>query len=358
MDELLSLVSLQRVQPCRHTRERDCRPLMCAIPQFAEFLLELLSGGGTLLIFPAKTGNCMSTIWKSIAWIVATTAFHGFALLHPATAQAGDFVWAFCDNCQTRAHFENAASTMQTQEGDAEIYVGNRSTGVVFLVSVTATRGPSVATSVPRSNGALQGRGSALSTGGYEPNARPGALFVHVNWSMPESEAFNSEFRVIVAAYKKEPMWTRYPEGNDGFDSFLGRDQEAVNVFVLGFYTQNNPSWAQQEISGNLLRSLANAFGASEGKGPAVCIVFKNGDSACFQLNVADPLNGTRYIAGTAKDIDGNTISESGGVGGEHAPTTTVRPESGNLVRFSTSGSAHYLVCSRVGGILLECYID
>src|SRR5690606_16202430 len=76
--------------------------------------------------------------------------------------------------------------------------------------------------------------------------------------------------------------------------------------------------------AGRILQGrLKNRFG----RGPSGCVVFRNGGSACIQINILAP--GTwRVLEGTAMDIDGNpiavpsydTIRNGGGLG------LTIRP--------------------------------
>jgi len=271
--------------------------------------------------------------------------------------------WTFCDGCATKAQFQNAAVGWMTHTGDEEVEVGNRVTGVVYRVSVSASQNPGVPAAAPVAPMTTSSTVAVNDTGVVndsvdisQTQAVGGPLYVTVNWSLAESAQFNLEFMKMVSLYKKEAIWVPAPPGDGGFGSFSGMDQESVDNLVFLTYTSANPSWQHDEINGNLLESLMNALEIAMGKGPTVCVVFNNGDSACFQLNPIDPRNAIRYINGTAKDANGHKLPDSpGGVGGGGSFSTTVQHSGVDVLLFTTPGSAHWLSCGYVGGVLIEC---
>lgn len=113
--------------------------------------------------------------------------------------------------------------------------------------------------------------------------------------------------------------------------------------------------------AGRILQGqLKNRFG----RGPSGCVVFRNGDSACIQINILAP--GTwRVLEGTAMDIDGNpiavpsydTIRNGGGLGlaiRQGPPslgTTGWTPVGGSMAGL-------WLVCVSTNGVIDYCYVS
>lgn len=124
--------------------------------------------------------------------------------------------------------------------------------------------------------------------------------------------------------------------------------------------TAKYPNWQQGELGGNPLKGLMNQIKASEGKGPSICQVFLNGDVACYQLNLAAP-SAIRYITGTAKNGDGESIDDGSGIGSGGGVSTEVRNVPGNpggsRYRLGNGGS-FWLFCSYHNGELVSCYVE
>lgn len=115
-------------------------------------------------------------------------------------------------------------------------------------------------------------------------------------------------------------------------------------------------------MSPALIRTLWNALEQHNGKGPTGCIVFRNGDSACFQINPLAP-GAPRVIAGTVKDINGNSIPASVQTvpnGGERG--LAVEPNTPSYGRTSwgpvAGGGSWWLICSTQGGKPTGCYAE
>jgi len=298
----------------------------------------------------------MKAVINIIEMSIRIVGVVAIALLVSKDVFASDGVWVFCNNCSTVNQFESAAVGAMDRTGYIEFEVANMNSGVVWRVAVTGTRLPGVPTGTDPVGVMSQGPAEKFTSADQLPDAVPtGPVYVNIDWSFPESDAVNDAFRRIVAIFKKDPLWVSAPDGSNGFSSFYGRDPEAVNTLVFETYTQNNPSWQASEIP-SLSEGLVNALKSHFGRGPTVCVAFENGDAACFQLNPMDPKNAIVYIDGSAKDINGNALHEPGGVGGGSGVSTVVRLESGNIARFTTAGSAHYIVCGYVGGKLVNCY--
>jgi hypothetical protein len=146
---------------------------------------------------------------------------------------------------------------------------------------------------------------------------------------------------------------------SNAFDSLSTAEQNMVII--------SQRLWAQEVLSNpgfanfapSATTGLLNAIKAYFGRGILISIVLKNGDVATFEINPMDP-NAARYVKGSAKDRDGNSLPDlsnpigSGGSGSVGVTTATggSRPATSYSV-----GNYYWLVCSYVGSILQGCYV-
>lgn len=118
------------------------------------------------------------------------------------------------------------------------------------------------------------------------------------------------------------------------------------------------------EVTTSWFTSLINALKNRFGRGPSGCVVFRNGDSACIQINILAP-GAWLVLEGTAMDIDGNpiavpsydTIRNGVGLG------LTIRqgpPSLGTTGWTPVGGSMAglWLVCVSTNGVIDYCYVS
>lgn len=98
---------------------------------------------------------------------------------------------------------------------------------------------------------------------------------------------------------------------NGYFSSFADAQQKIgiVDAMLNAALVANNPGYRNDEISRSFLTSLWSILGHMYGRGPGGCIIFDNGDSACFQINIMLP-GAARTLRGSAKDINGKPLEE------------------------------------------------
>lgn len=89
-----------------------------------------------------------------------------------------------------------------------------------------------------------------------------------------------------------------------------------------------------------------------------MCIIFHNGDSACFQLNAAGGANATRYVNDTAKDIDDTPLHAEGGIGGGGSGVGVERDRPSTPFVTFGGGGGGFIVCTYQGGVLSGCYVE
>lgn len=297
--------------------------------------------------------------------------------INTANAQynSSDPEWILCANCTSDSQFRAAAVARAPERTGEYFYaVGNTNTGVLKYVDVFKTMPGEIPRSLkdPQSqvlSRELGGMGSVgflavegdVVTVSEDPEelealvqAVGGSGHVFVSSASPAEQ---QQFGAIVNV-SKNSIIVSAPAGY-GFSSFRGAQMEIVSPFLYSAMAAGaNPAWQAGEIP-SLWKGLFNALKALNGKGPTACIVYQNGDSACYQLNILDK-NAARYITDSAKDANGNLIPASGGIGGGGSDAglnvLLSRPVGGYTSW--NRGSSRYLVCGYVGGQLVSCYVE
>lgn len=167
------------------------------------------------------------------------------------------------------------------------------------------------------------------------------------------------QFEAMVSVSANSVLFSA-PSGYSWFESFNSAMENMAQVSSVAWAAldNNNPNWAGTVFEPSRRQTLWNVLGMIFGKGPSACIVFYNGDAACFQVNPMAP-SAARYIEGTAKDINGDPIASpggglpnGGGLGVNVHPNT---PRTG-YTGWNLGLGRWYLVCSMVGGKLIGCY--
>jgi hypothetical protein len=152
------------------------------------------------------------------------------------------------------------------------------------------------------------------------------------------------------------------PDNSTGyFDSYLSSYNQyhpALDSIIFTALTINNPAWTAQSMFG-LWAVLRNFWG----KGPVGCVVFANGDSACFQVNPMAP-GASRVLANSAKNIDGEAISISGDSpilnGGDTSVSVANESPSSGYVSYSMGGGFEkpIVTCVRVNDTVERCTVQ
>lgn len=291
--------------------------------------------------------------------------------VRPAVAQQ----WLLCSNCTTSTQFQAAALARAPERtGEFNYAVGNPYTGVMNYVLVVKTMPGEVplgGTDGPQKLNLLRGAVAMGSVGlltvedsavTVPENTRELSVMVQAAsgtasaYVSAASAAEQQQFGAIVKVSRNSVMVTA-PNAY-GFDSFRGAQMEVVSPFLYSSMAAGaNPAWQAAEIP-SLWKGLFNALKALDGKGPTACIIYRNGDSACYQMNIMDK-NAARLITDSAKDAEGNLIPASGGVGGGGGGGLNVQPNrpSPGYISWSRGGSS-YLICGYIGGKLHSCYIQ
>jgi hypothetical protein len=278
-------------------------------------------------------------IWKTLL---------ALPLLWMSTAQVAQAQdWLLCDSCSTTADYESVALDAAPAIPNSQYYyaVANTQTGDFHYVEVIYHQRDG---DVPASH----------------PSEPHGVSSVQsssdLNYSVGSVEASSEEkaqFAAIVQLSRNEIL-VAAPDGIDGLGSFYGAQPEILGPYLWVKKSAQNPAWQSNAIGSNWVIALWNALKAADGKGPSACIVFQNGDSACYQLNPLDR-NAPRYINGTAKTIDGQPLEESGGIGGG-SPLEIYNPDPGVYAwgRSSFPSYSLWLFCAYVGGKLDHCWTE
>lgn len=288
--------------------------------------------------------------------------------VRPAEAQE----WIICSNCTTDSQFQAAAlARTPNRTGEYSYAVGNPNTGVMKYAYVFRTLPGEIPRSVTEPKTTmlsleLQAQGSVGFITNEEPavtvSEDPKELANLIQAFGGSENAFvydasaadQQQFGAIVNVSRNSVLVTA-PNGY-GFESFHGAQMEMVSPFLYSAMAAGaNPAWQAAEIP-SLWKGLFNALKSLHGKGPTACIIYNNGDSACYQMNILDK-NAALYITDSAKDADGNLIPTAGGIGSGGGLNVGPNLPSLGFITWSR-GSSAYLICSYVGGKLHSCYVE
>lgn len=258
--------------------------------------------------------------------------------------------WILCDTCQSSTDFEQVAlqNSPAAPNSTYLFAVGNTISGKLRFVEVTTFNEGG-----PGGGGVDPLRAHPTKPSGRKDRISTSSVVFQV--VSVEADAEDEQmFQEIVHQASDEPVAPPPPESwGESFDSFASLNLQLVSKYLWAFKTAHDPTW-QARATTSLFKALWNALESVRGKGPSACMVFRNGDSACFQLNpLAD--SAARYISGTAITITGIDIpsAPSGGGLGDGEPLTLHN----NLNEYRwTNGEELWLVCAKQGGTLLGCY--
>lgn len=254
-------------------------------------------------------------------------------LMTAGAAQAEE--WVFCDTCDVAADF-NAAAVAKASgaSGYQEFWVGNTISFKLYRVQTYT----SLDNEAPASGGGGTPVTSIVSS--YRETA-------------PTEEHFGELFTLIMVEVEDRGRPTVLPIKQGGFGSFAGRDNSLLSAFLWSQWGHiyNRP---QSNLPQTVIAKLFQA--ASGVLKFRVCVIFQNGDFACFYVPTSQDAQ-AEYENGTARDKDNVPIGPTGGTGGRY---NTV-PVSPNNTRYGPIGYASsgylYLSCTFINGKLVECTV-
>lgn len=173
-------------------------------------------------------------------------------------------------------------------------------------------------------------------------------------YSSSLSAGEKAEVGSLIDISKKEMMIV-LPD-NGYFDSFAGRNREAVSLQLIDSMSDAHPGWLLRNLKSAVRKILMDRLARQIGRDVQVCGIFNNGDSACFEVNTVAP-SADKFIAGSAKDKTGAKLADAGGGGGSGLNVNYNPPEVGFGGRGSSGRTGElWLFCSSIGGKLVSCY--
>ena len=276
--------------------------------------------------------------------------------------------WVFCDACATDAQFATAAkSRVGTSTGEFTIHVGNTLTGRLHLVVVASRRDgqmpygntPIESTAAHTTAGSELTERQARATGADTPQ---GTVYqIVLNHRL--SAAAEAQFFDIVQVMKSgsvlvedhgEPLPLPI---QSGFDSFDGRNQSMLRDWLWetqgkNFFDTRPEAPLSDAVIAELYAQAAKELGSY-----TKCVIFNNGDIACFKVPFMRTAEAP-YVNGTAVDRDGNMIPGAGyGGGGFGAVRINGSTSRYGRIGYSSHG-ALWLFCAFVNGKLDHCWVE
>lgn len=289
------------------------------------------------------------------------TVLLGFVLCL-STNKANAEATFICNTCNTSADYEMAAISVSPDVPNSRYYyqIGNTITKTFYFVEVVIPqREGDVPASVPiRDVDQLQSAETVFesrSTDEIVQAMHEGSINAE---AVEASAADKEEFAHMVRISENQVMFSA--GSNLGLDSFVGSDTIVISNAIWAAMTAANPGWQNKYVGfwGALWRALQTHFG----KGPSGCIVFTNGDNACYQVNPMHK-DAAMYLKDSAKRMDGTPIPTTEGIGGggsDSGMDVMQYNHGGNSgYAYRTSGSTGWmwLFCSSQGGVIISCEI-
>jgi len=165
------------------------------------------------------------------------------------------------------------------------------------------------------------------------------------------SEPERLQFRDVVRISRDQVFFV--PDNSTGifssFDTAYYDYKAQLDQAIRIALTTQNPLWQGTHLSG--LQQLLNTLEALFGRGASGCVLFANGQIACFQVNILYP-GAPRYLAETGFNANGEPILEDGMAGGGLG--VDVFPGNDEIT-YRINGSLA-MRCGYVMGQLQDCY--
>lgn len=286
-------------------------------------------------------------------------------------AQVPQDLWdvVLCPNCTNVTEFESVAHDLAGEQfnGERHVLVTNPHTSTSRIVTIINTppgelpMGQPADGALPAPTGMLLPLTSDRSdfirfarTPEEGAQARISSLII---MSRAPTTGEDAEIGAIIEL-SREDLIIVLPHTPNYYGSFTGRNSEAIALLLNGKMIEHHPGWASAMLSRRTRKALGERLKMIFGKGPQICAIFNNGDSACFEPDPGMP-SVENYIEGSAKDVDGNAVPGSGGGGGGLSVSQAYRPLGGWAAAGSSGGSGEaWLICSYQGGKLIGCYVQ
>jgi hypothetical protein len=263
--------------------------------------------------------------------------------------------WILCPTCTTEAGFENAAlqkAQSRMRDGKYLYSVGNPLTEQMMHVEVTIAPFDVVplswedASYLNESDDGV-GQQSIFVTGVEMQASSSGGSTVSIPATPAEQQTFSSAVRL-----SSKSLLMNHSTSVAGHESFAAARPENLGPMLHSYMTAMFPGWMNSSIS------LSGALKLFFGKGPHGCVIFTNGDSACYQF--PDPRSGNSvvYIEGTAQNAQGEPIAGSGigaggsGGGGDPVPMGYVGD---NMLGWKVNTTT-WRICGYIAGKVHSCY--
>lgn len=123
-------------------------------------------------------------------------------------------------------------------------------------------------------------------------------------------------------------------------------------MLIMGALDDAQPNWRLAALGytqGSLLRkALERLFG----RGPGACVVFNNGDSACYKVHPES--YAVTLVEGSAKNASGQLIGSAGGGGNEGLNVLNDPPYLG----WQAPDDEVWLMCFYIDGVLQYCWVE
>ncbi|WP_143692003.1 hypothetical protein, partial [Xanthomonas axonopodis] len=237
-------------------------------------------------------GSIMRYIYIFITALVLT----GFA---SASAKAEDTV-VVCDTCTSLSQFQMAARGAVTGTNvNSEVLVVNPVTEQAIWISVLPRSGGGTRSQVskdspkevlpgepiilPESGGIIRGKQKLES---LEAAAAPGYDFLNRDLT-PDEKA---EVGAVIKLSGKDTIIVLPPDDGSGyFSSYNGTIAEGTKLYVFNRVAESNGGLLKIALASRIRQLLKNRLAAYFGKQSRVCSVYNNGDSVCWQIDLACP---------------------------------------------------------------------
>lgn len=315
-------------------------------------------------------GDVMRTFVMALCALAGVSGFAG-------KASAMDAEVALCTYCTQEQDYEYAAAqaVQALQMGQqALVLVVNPNTGTSRFVDVyysnptgptpevPLSTGPGSTTTSPARTMIVPGRAYPIPSDPFRQIllSPPPRGFLQQNGLNPQSRAPDPRVDSEVAAaiqYVRDTHVITAPS-SDLFSSFSSRNEPAVANLMNSSLAARNPGHAVQQIGLTVRNRLIGRLRSYFGKDDKVCVIFNNGDSACYRPNFYTP-SIENLIPNTAQDRNGASIAD--GLGGTGGGTSS---SDGLQVHYNPPNYIYYVngeyirSCAWIGTVFQGCWIS
>lgn len=300
---------------------------------------------------------------------IGIIALVAISALSSGTAIADEYT-AVCNSCQSDYDYQQAAiSAILAPRGFHTVLVANPAAGdsrwvevslvpdgevpVRFVdaqVSAGTKTGPAPVDQII-SLGAVANSGTGRRTSAGMDATANGTTAIVSRTSDAERAEVDAVFKMT-----KAEMTLILPQ-DDYFKNYTERNSEATHLKIYNKLTEFNPAWAGRSLWDTFKRLIIEDAKREFGKDARICVIFNNGDSACYPIPMYGAPTINEAIPGTIKTVEGSGL---GGGGGGDGMVVDYAPPSVNYGPRGGTGSRGemWLFCTYIGGKLSSCYIE